>query len=73
MKKTAFDKIVVGFVFIVVIIFSVLVFFTIRNTQNHLFERTETDIIGAGNMLTHNKVADYISGKTTLTNNQSVP
>lgn len=67
MKKTAFDKIVVGFVFIVVIIFSVLVFFTIRNTQNHLFERTETDIIGAGNMLTHNKVADYISGKMTLT------
>lgn len=66
MKKTAFDKIVIGFVFLVIIIFSILVFYTIHNTQKRLYERTEMDINGAGNMLVQNSVADYVSSETTF-------
>jgi len=66
MKKTAFDTIVIGFVFLVIIIFSILVFYTIHNTQEHLYERTEADIKGTGNMLVQNSVADYVSAETTI-------
>lgn len=66
MKKTAFDKIVVGFVFLVIIIFSILVFYTIHNTQKRLYERTETDITGAGNMLVQNSVAAFIAQETNI-------
>lgn len=66
MKKTAFDKIVVGFVFLVILLFSILVFYTIHNTQERLYERTQTDINGAGNMLAQNPVAEFIADEMSI-------
>jgi len=36
MKKTIFDKIVVGFVLLVIVIFSVLALYTVNMTQSKL-------------------------------------
>lgn len=60
MKKTVFDKIVVGFVFLVVIIFTVLVLLTIYNTQKNIMERTTTDLKNKSKLIANTTVADYL-------------
>ncbi|MGN0395527.1 MAG: ATP-binding protein [Coprococcus sp.] len=67
MKRTAFDKIVIGFVLFVIIIFSVLVFYTIHNTQDRLYDRTKDNLTSAGNMLVKNPIASYLSQEKTIT------
>ena len=41
MKKTVFDKVVIGFVLLVIVIFSVLSLYTVRTTQSRLLNNTE--------------------------------
>ncbi len=62
MKKTAFDKIVIGFVLLVIIIFSVLVFYTIHNTKKQLYSCIEENLVSTGNMLVKTSVAGYVNG-----------
>ena len=44
MKKTIFDKIVVGFVLLVIVIFSVLALYTVNMTQSKLLSNTEQNL-----------------------------
>ncbi len=41
MKKTVFDKVVIGFVLLVIVIFSVLSLYTVQTTQSRLLNNTE--------------------------------
>lgn len=60
MKKTLFDKIVVGFVFLVIIIFTVLVFFTIRNTDKNILENTASRLRNESVLIANTTIADYL-------------
>lgn len=60
MKKTMFDKIVVGFVFLVVVIFTILVFFTVRNTQRNLVKQTIIGLTNESSLIANTTIKDYL-------------
>ena len=63
MKKTAFDKIVVGFVILVVLIFSLLMVYSIWTTQNSVLSERKSTMKKEITMIADGAMTDY-SNKT---------
>ena len=62
MKKTIFDKIVVGFVLLVIVIFSVLALYTVNMTQSKLLSNTEQNLKTESKLIISTTVTDYMNG-----------
>ena len=75
MKKTAFDKIVVGFVILVVLIFSLLMIYSISTTQNTVLAERKSTIQKEIELLMDGPLTDYsnntIDNKTLFTELQN--
>ena len=73
MKKTIFDKIVVGFVLLVIVIFSVLALYTVNMTQSKLLSNTEQNLKTESKLIISTTVTavlrrglqDFLSVQTT--------
>ena len=61
MKKTAFDKIVVGFVVLVVIIFALLMVYSISTAQNSVLSERKSTM---KNEITPEEAAQTVTGET---------
>ena len=59
MKKTAFDKIVVGFVILVVLIFSLLMIYSISTTQNTVLAERKSTMQKEIELLMDGPLTDY--------------
>ena len=66
MKKTAFDKIVIGFVILVAAIFAVLVMFMVHVTRKQLITKSKEDISGQTKLISSQIAIPYINGKISL-------
>lgn len=66
MKKTAFDKIVVGFVVLVAVIFSVLVLFMVHITKKQLSDKSREDIIGQTQLIASQLAVPYVNNEINL-------
>ena len=62
MKKTAFDKIVVGFVVLVVIIFALLMVYSISTAQNSVLSERKSTMKNEITMLADGAMTDYSNG-----------
>ena len=62
MKKTAFDKIVVGFVVLVVIIFALLMVYSISTAQNSVLSEHKSTMKNEITMLADGAMTDYSNG-----------
>ena len=62
MKKTAFDKIVVGFVVLVVIIFALLMVYNISTAQNSVLSERKSPMKNEITMLADGAMTDYSNG-----------
>ena len=62
MKKTAFDKIVVGFVVLVVIIFALLMVYSISTAQNSVLSERKSTMKNEITMLADGPMTDYSNG-----------
>ena len=75
MKKTAFDKIVVGFVILVVLIFSLLMIYSISTTQNTVLAERKSTMQKEIELLMDGPLTDYsnntIDNKTLFTELQN--
>lgn len=67
MKKTAFDKIVVGFVLLVVAIFSILMIYSISYTQSTVLAERKAMFKSVISMLADGPMSQYSSGLTSQT------
>ena len=61
MKKTIFDKIVVGFVLLVIAIFSVLALYTVHMTQSRLLNNTEKNLNTESKLIIDTTIHDYLN------------
>ena len=61
MKKTIFDKIVVGFVLLVIAIFSVLALYTVHMTQSKLLNNTEKNLNTESELIISTTIHDYLN------------
>ncbi len=61
MKKTIFDKIVVGFVLLVIAIFSVLALYTVHMTQSRLLDNTEKNLNTESKLIIETTIHDYLN------------
>lgn len=66
MKKTAFDKIVVGFVGLVIAIFTLLIVYTIHISQDSLLDNTTDALTKQCKALANTAAASYIKGEISL-------
>ena len=62
MKKTAFDKIVVGFVVLVVMIFTLLMVYSISTAQNSVLSERKSTMKNEITMLADGPMTDYSNG-----------
>lgn len=61
MKKTAFDKIVVGFVVLVVLIFALLMVYSISTTQNSVLSERKSSMKKEITLLADGPITEYIN------------
>lgn len=62
MKKTVFDKVVVGFVLLVIVIFGVLSLYTVQTTQSRLLNNTEKNLNIECQLIVNTTVSEYLNG-----------
>ena len=62
MKKTVFDKVVIGFVLLVIVIFSVLSLYTVQTTQSRLLNNTEKNLNIECQLIINTTVTEYLNG-----------
>ena len=62
MKKTAFDKIVVGFVILVVLIFSLLMIYSISIAQRSVLSERKTTMKNEISLLVDSSITEYQNG-----------
>ncbi len=67
MRKTIFDKIVIGFVVLMIGIFTALTLFNINITQQALQENAMESLTSETQMLASSTVTEYVIGKLTFT------
>ncbi len=67
MKKSLFDKIIVGFVFLVLLIFSALIFVTINTTKRQIMTETSTRLEYECSLMAEHSVAPYVTGSIDST------
>ena len=67
MKKSSFDKIIVGFVFLVLLIFSALIFVTINTTKRQIMTETSTRLEYECSLMAEHSVAPYVTGSIDST------
>lgn len=60
MKKTLFDKIVVGFVFLVVIIFTILVIYTVSSTKKNILDKTTNGLKNESKLIANTTISNYL-------------
>ena len=62
MKKTAFDKIVVGFVILVVLIFSLLMIYSITIAQKSVLSERKATMKNEISLLVDSSITEYQNG-----------
>ncbi len=66
MKRTVFDRLIIGFVFVVVIIFTVLTLYTVNITENNILSTTQDDLKEESQLLVSYAVSDYLNNAITF-------
>lgn len=66
MKRTVFDKVIIGFVALIVIVFTVLTLYTINITKNSILDNTTDNVQKEIHLLVNSVVSDYLNDNITL-------
>ncbi len=66
MKKTIFDKVIVGFVALIVVIFSSMLLFNIVTIQNTLLDTSTENLTSESQMLATSTITEYVIGRTSF-------
>lgn len=66
MKKTAFDKIILGFVLLISAIFAVLIMFMVQITKRQLKTKAKDDLYGQTQMVAYQLGIPYVNGDINM-------